>query len=69
MAGHRRGSESDRRFFDGFTRSVRVMDLTEFASSASSDAIATAEVVIYYIWRSVPLTLVDEPWRELSENV
>jgi UDP-glucose 4-epimerase len=59
----------DRDFFRRFTPSLQVMDAVDFASSAGGDAIAAADAIIYFTWRSVPSTFVDEPWRELPENV
>jgi UDP-glucose 4-epimerase len=59
----------DRGFFEGFAPSIKVMNAAEFASSAGDAAIAEADVLIHFAWGSVPATFVDEPWRELPENV
>jgi len=59
----------DRDLFKRFTPSLQAMNAVDFASSAGSDAIAKADAIIYFTWRSVPSTFVDEPWRELPENV
>jgi UDP-glucose 4-epimerase len=59
----------DADFFKRFTPSLQTMNAVDFASSAGSDAIAKADAIVYLVWRSVPSTFVDEPWRELPENV
>lgn len=59
----------DRDFFARFAPSLHVMNAADFASSAGGDAIAAADAIIYLVWHSVPSTFVDEPWRELPENV
>jgi len=59
----------DRDFFKRFTPLLQTMNAVDFASSAGSDAIARADAIIYFTWHSVPSTFVDEPWRELPENV
>jgi UDP-glucose 4-epimerase len=59
----------DQDFFKRFTPSLQVMNAVDFASSVGGDAIAGADAIIYFVWRSVPSTFVDEPWRELPENV
>ena len=59
----------DRDFFKRFTPSLQVMNAADFASSAGDDAIAAAHAIIYLVCHSVPSTFVDEPWRELPENV
>ena len=56
-------------FFKRFTPSLQVMNAADFASSAGDDAIAAADAIIYLVCHSVPSTFVDEPWRELPENV
>jgi UDP-glucose 4-epimerase len=56
-------------FFKRFTPSLQTMNAVDFASSTGSDAIARADAIVYFVWRSVPSTFVDEPWRELPENV
>src|SRR5215469_4107217 len=59
----------DRDFFRRFTPSLQIMNAADFASSAGDDAIAAADAIIYLVCQSVPSTFVDEPWRELPENV
>jgi UDP-glucose 4-epimerase len=59
----------DREFFERFEPALRVMTAAEFASAAGDAAIAEAEALIHLAWGSVPSTFVDEPWRELPENV
>jgi len=59
----------DREFFRRFTPSLQIMNAADFASSAGDDAIAAADAIIYLVCQSVPSTFVDEPWRELPENV
>jgi UDP-glucose 4-epimerase len=59
----------DHNFFKRFAPSLQIMNAADFASSAGRGAIAEAKAIIYFVWRSVPSTFVDQPWRELPENV
>jgi len=59
----------DRDFFKRHAPTVKVMTAAEFASPAGDAAIAEADALIHFAWISVPSTFVDEPWRELPENV
>lgn len=59
----------DREFFGRFAPALKVMTAVEFASAAGDAAIAEAEALIHLAWGSVPSTFVNEPWRELPENV
>jgi UDP-glucose 4-epimerase len=59
----------DRAFFEKFAPSVRVMDASDFASSAGRDVLAEASAVVYFAWQSIPSTFAQAPWREVPENV
>jgi UDP-glucose 4-epimerase len=59
----------DRTFFENFAPSLRVMDASDFASSAGRDVLAEARAVVYFAWQSVPATFAQAPWREVPENV
>ena len=59
----------DRAFFEHFAPSLKVMDLSDFASSAGRDVIAEAKTIVYFAWQSVPSTFAHAPWREVPENV
>jgi UDP-glucose 4-epimerase len=60
---------SDRVYFEHFAPSLRVMDASDFASSAGRDVLAEASAVVYFAWRSIPSTFAQVPWREVPENV
>jgi UDP-glucose 4-epimerase len=59
----------DRDFFERLAPAIKTMTTVEFATSAGDAAIAAADAMIHFAWGSVPSTFVDEPWRELPENV
>ena len=59
----------DHAFFERFAPSLRVMDASDFASSAGRGAIAEASTIVYFAWQSIPSTFAQEPWREVPENV
>ncbi|MEZ5876225.1 MAG: hypothetical protein R3D30_15905, partial [Hyphomicrobiales bacterium] len=59
----------DTRFIENFAPSVRAMSTAEFDSPAGRDVITNAKALVYFRWHSVPATFVDEPWRELPDNV
>jgi len=59
----------DRSFIQRFAPSLNAMSTAEFASASGDRIIAQARAIIYFTWGSLPATFVDEPWRELLENV
>lgn len=59
----------DREFIQDFAPSLNAMSAAEFASGSGDRIIAQARAIIYFNWCSFPATFVDEPSRELSENV
>jgi UDP-glucose 4-epimerase len=59
----------DRAFFEYFAPSLKVMDLSDFTSSAGRDVLAEAKMIAYFAWQSVPSTFAHAPWREVPENV
>lgn len=59
----------DRDFLDAFAPRAAAITATEFASPACEPILASASAVVYLASRSVPGSSVDEPGRELTQNV
>jgi UDP-glucose 4-epimerase len=59
----------DLAFFEHFAPSLRVMGVSDFASSAGRVALAEAKTVVYFAWQSIPSTFAHVPWLEVPENV